>query len=85
MAGEVDKEFVEYVVKSLVDNPEKVEVKRSVDEKGVFLEVSCDRSDIGKIIGRKGQTAQALRTLLKTVGAKNNSRVNLKILEPQEK
>lgn len=85
MAVEQDKNFVEFVVKNLVDNPQEVEVRRSVDEKGVFLEVSCDKADVGKIIGKKGQNAQALRTLLKTVGAKNNMKINLKIVEPQTK
>lgn len=84
MATEVDKEFVEYVVKALVDNPEKVEIKRSIDERGVLLEIFCDSQDVGKVIGKKGQTASALRTLLRTVGAKNNLRVNLKIAEPQK-
>lgn len=80
--AEVDKEFVEYVVRALVDKPEKVEVRRSVDERGVLLELFCDAEDVGKVIGKKGQTASAIRTLLRTVGAKNNLRVNLKIVEP---
>jgi len=77
-----DQEFVEYVVKSIVDKPDKVNIKRRIDEMGVLIELGVDRSDMGKVIGKNGQNAQALRTLLRVVGAKNNARVNLKILEP---
>ena len=78
-----DQEFVEYVVKALVDNPEKVKVERRVDEMGVLITLDVDAVDMGKIIGRDGVTAKALRTLLRVVGMKNNARVNLKINEPE--
>ncbi len=77
-----DQEFVEYVVKALVDNPDKVKVERRVDEMGVLITLDVDSNDMGKIIGRDGATAKALRTLLRVVGMKNNARVNLKINEP---
>ena len=78
-----DQEFVEYVVKALVDNPDKVKVDRRVDEMGVLVTLDVDSADMGKIIGRDGATAKALRTLLRVVGMKNNARVNLKINEPE--
>lgn len=78
-----DQEFLEFVVKSLVDNPGKVNVDRTVDEMGVLLTLKVDPSDMGQVIGRQGQTARAIRTLLRVVGAKNNARVNLKIYEPE--
>lgn len=80
---EKDKEFLEYIVKGLVDNPDKVVIDRTVDEMGVLLTLSVDPADMGKIIGRSGNTAKAIRTLLRIVGMKNNSRVNLKINEPE--
>lgn len=79
---EKDQEFLEYVVKALVDKPENVSVVRTVDEMGVLLTLSVDQEDMGKIIGREGNTAKAIRTLLRVVGMKNNARVNLKINEP---
>jgi len=78
-----DQEFVEYVVKALVDNPEKVKVERRVDEMGVLITLDVAGEDMGKIIGRDGATAKALRTLLRVVGMKNSARVNLKINEPE--
>lgn len=78
-----DKEFVEYVVKALVDNPDKVVVDRRVDEMGVLITLDVAGEDMGKVIGRDGATAKALRTLLRVVGMKNNARVNLKINEPE--
>jgi predicted RNA-binding protein YlqC (UPF0109 family) len=78
-----DQEFVEYVVKALVDNADKVRVERRVDEMGVLITLDVDAADMGKIIGRDGATAKALRTLLRVVGMKNNARVNLKINEPE--
>lgn len=78
-----DQEFVEYVVKALVDNPEKVKVERRVDEMGVLITLDVASEDMGKIIGRDGATAKALRTLLRVVGMKNSARVNLKINEPE--
>ena len=78
-----DKEFLEYVVKSLVDNPTKVKVDRKVDEMGVLLTLDLDPQDMGYVIGRKGQNARAIRTLLRLVGARNSAHVNLKINEPE--
>lgn len=78
-----DQEFVEYVVKALVENPDKVKVDRRVDEMGVLITLDVSAEDMGKIIGRDGATAKALRTLLRVVGMKNNARVNLKINEPE--
>lgn len=78
-----DKEFVEFVVKALVDNPDKVKVDRRVDEMGVLITLDVAAEDMGKIIGRDGATAKALRTLLRVVGMKNQARVNLKINEPE--
>jgi len=83
MAQELDQEFLEFVVKSLVDNPDSVKVARSVDEMGVLLTLDVHPEDMGKIIGRSGNTAKAIRTLLRVVGMKNNARVNLKINEPE--
>ena len=78
-----DQDFLEFVVKTLVDNPDAVKVERVVDEMGVLLTLDVDPQDMGKIIGRSGNTAKAIRTLLRVVGMKNNARVNLKINEPQ--
>lgn len=78
-----DTQFLEFVVKALVDNPDKVKINRTVDEMGVLLTLDVDPADMGKIIGRQGNTAKAVRTLLRVVGMKNNSRVNLKINEPE--
>lgn len=78
-----DQEFVEFVVKALVANPDKVKTERKVDEMGVLITLNIDSQDMGQIIGRGGQTAKAIRTLLKVVGAKNKARVNLKINEPE--
>ncbi|MDP3735339.1 MAG: KH domain-containing protein [bacterium] len=77
-----DQEFLEYVVKALVDNPDSVKVERKVDEMGVLMTLDVHSEDMGKIIGRSGATAKALRTLLRVVGMKNNARVNLKVNEP---
>ncbi len=81
--AEKDQEFVEYVVKSIVDNPDDVKVDRKVDEMGVLIELSINPEDMGKVIGKEGRTAKSLRTLLRVLGAKNNSRINLKITEPE--
>lgn len=81
--AEKDQEFVEYVVKAFVDNPDDVKVERKVDEMGVLIELSINPEDMGKVIGKEGRTAKALRTLLRVLGAKNNSRINLKITEPE--
>ncbi len=79
-----DKEFVEYVVKQIVDNPDEVVVDRKIDEMGVLLTLEVNKDDMGKIIGKSGQTAKALRILLRIIGSKYNARVNLKIVEPGE-
>jgi predicted RNA-binding protein YlqC (UPF0109 family) len=80
---EQDKNFLETIVKNIVGNPNDVVVERTIDERGVLLTLKINPADMGYVIGRKGQTAQAIRTLLKIVGAKNNSRVNLKIYDPE--
>ena len=80
---EADQSFIEYVVKAIVNNPDDVKVNRTVDERGVLLTLDVNPSDMGYVIGRQGQTARAIRILLKIVGAKNNARVNLKINEPE--
>ena len=79
---ESDHAFLEYVVKALVDNPDGVQTTRTVDEMGVLLTLTVAPEDMGKIIGRDGNIAKALRTLLRVVGMKHNARVNLKINEP---
>lgn len=78
-----DKLFLETVIKALVDNPDDVKVERKVDEMGVLLTLDINPGDMGKVIGKEGATAKALRTILRVVGMKNNARVNLKINEPQ--
>lgn len=80
---ESDQAFVEYVVKAMVDHPEDVSVDRTVDEMGVLITLKVNQEDLGQIIGRQGQTAKSLRTLLRVVGAKNHARVNMKIYEPE--
>ncbi len=84
MAGkDADQEFVEYVVKQLVTKPDKVQTERKIDELGVLIELVVDREDMGVIIGKEGKTAKAIRTLLRVLGAKNDARINLKIVEPE--
>ena len=78
-----DKEYLEYVVRGIVNNPTDVVVDRTVDEMGVLLTLKVNPDDMGYVIGKEGTTARALRTLLRTVGAKNNARLNLKIWEPE--
>lgn len=78
-----DQEFVETVVKAIVDHPADVKTNRTVDEMGVLIELTVNPEDMGKIIGKEGRTAKSLRTLLRVLGAKNNARVNLKIVEPE--
>lgn len=82
-AKERDQEFVEYVVKSIVSQPDTVQVSRNIDEKGVLLELTVDPTDMGVIIGKEGKTVNSIRTLLRVLGAKNDARVNLKIVEPE--
>ena len=78
-----DQEFVENIVKGIVNNPNDVKVERKVDEMGVLLTLKCNPEDMGALIGRAGSTARAIRTLTRIVGLKNNARVNLKIEEPE--
>lgn len=79
-----DQEFLLSVVKQIVSHPDDVEVERKVDEMGVLLSLKVNKEDMGQIIGKSGQTAKALRILLRVIGSKNNARVNLKIVEPEE-
>lgn len=80
---DMDKEFVEYVVKALVNHPDDVQVRRSVDDMGVLLELAVNPEDMGKVIGKAGATAKSIRTLLRVLGSRNDARVNLKIVEPE--
>lgn len=80
---ERDQQFLEYVVKALVDSPDDVKTTRNIDQMGVLLTLDVNPKDLGQVIGRNGRTAIAIRTLLKVVGAKNQARVNLKINEPE--
>ena len=77
----IDQQFVEYIVKSLVSNPDEVKIDRRIDEKGVLLELTVDPEDLGRVIGKRGATAQSLRTLLRALGTKNDARYNLKIVD----
>jgi uncharacterized protein len=81
MASSIDQQFVEYIVKSLVNNPDGVRIDRRIDEKGVLLELTVDADDLGRVIGKRGATAQSLRTLLRALGTKNEARYNLKIVD----
>ena len=81
MTTSIDQQFVEYVVKSLVSKPDAVSIKRTVDEKGVLLELTVDAEDLGRVIGKRGATAQSIRTLLRALGTKNEARYNLKIVD----
>ncbi|MBI4128739.1 MAG: KH domain-containing protein [Parcubacteria group bacterium] len=83
MAEFKDQEFLEYVVKAVVDHPDTVVITRTVDEMGVLLSLKVHPEDMGQVVGRQGSTARAMRTLLRIVGMKNNARVNLKIEEPE--
>jgi predicted RNA-binding protein YlqC (UPF0109 family) len=81
MNTSIDQQFVEYIVKSLVNNPDGVKIERRIDEKGVLLELTVDADDLGRVIGKRGATAQSLRTLLRALGTKNEARYNLKIVD----
>ena len=83
MSEMADKEFLEFLVKALVDNPGDVKVERKVDERGVLLTLHVNPNDMGHVVGRQGSTAKAIRSLLRIVGVKNNARLNLKIEEPE--
>ena len=80
----IDQQFVEYIVKNLVSNPDDVKIDRSIDEKGVLLTLTVNEEDLGRIIGRRGSTAQSLRALLRALGTKNDARYNLKIVNNAE-
>jgi predicted RNA-binding protein YlqC (UPF0109 family) len=80
----IDQQFVEFIVKSLVGNPDAVSIERRIDEKGVLLELTVDPEDLGRVIGKRGATAQSLRTLLRALGTKNDARYNLKIVDNGE-
>ncbi|MEI7522565.1 MAG: KH domain-containing protein [Candidatus Saccharibacteria bacterium] len=80
----IDEQFVEFIVKSLVGNPDAVKIERRIDEKGVLLELTVDPEDLGRVIGKRGATAQSLRTLLRALGTKNDARYNLKIVDNGE-
>lgn len=77
----IDQQFIEYIVKQLVGNPDAVSIERTIDEKGVLLELTVDAEDIGRVIGKRGSTAQSLRNLLRALGTKNDARYNLKIVD----
>lgn len=80
----IDQDFVEYVVKAIVGKPEEVKIDRKIDEKGVLLTLSVDPEDLGRVIGKRGATAQSIRTLLRALGTKNDARYNLKIADNGE-
>ena len=80
----IDQQFIEYIVKSLVSNPDDVTVEREIDEKGVLLTLTVNPEDLGRVIGKRGVTAQSLRTLLRALGTKNDARYNLKIVNNDE-
>lgn len=77
----IDQQFIEYIVKSLVGHPDDVKIERRIDEKGVLLELSVNPEDLGRVIGKRGATAQSIRTLLRALGTKNDARYNLKIID----
>lgn len=79
----IDQQFIEYIVKSLVSNPDDVAVERTIDEKGVLLKLTVNQEDLGRVIGKRGSTAQSIRTLLRALGTKNDARYNLKIVDPE--
>lgn len=81
--AEHDKDFIEYVVKNIVDYPDDVQLERTIDDRGVLLTLSVNPEDMGKIIGKAGGTAKAIRTLLRVLGAKDDARYNLKIVDPE--
>lgn len=77
----IDQQFVEYIIKSIVGNPDDVKIERTIDEKGVLLELTVNPEDLGRVIGKRGATAQSIRTLLRALGTKNDARYNLKIVD----
>jgi len=83
MAKEKDQEFLEFIIKNLVEKADAVKVSRKVDEMGVLLELTVDKDDMGRVIGKSGNTVNAVRSLLRVIGSKENARLNLKITEPE--
>jgi len=83
MAKNIDQDFVEFIIKSIVDHPDEVKTDRKIDEMGVLLTLRVNPEDMGQVIGRQGSTARAIRTLLRIIGTKHNARVNFKIEEPE--
>lgn len=81
--AQADKDFLEFVIKSIVGYPDEVKVTRTVDEMGVLLTLKVHREDMGQVIGRQGATAKAIRSILRVIGLKNSARINLKIEEPE--
>ena len=77
----IDEQFIEYIAKQLVDDPDAVKIERKIDEKGVLLELTVSPEDIGRVIGKRGSTAQSMRNLLRALGSKNDARYNLKIVD----
>jgi predicted RNA-binding protein YlqC (UPF0109 family) len=84
MNSSIDQQFVEFIIKSLVSEPDAVKVERRIDEKGVLLELTVAPEDLGRVIGKRGATAQSVRTLLRALGTKNDARYNLKIVDNGE-
>lgn len=80
----IDQQFVEYIIKNLVNHPDDVAVERRIDEKGVLLTLTVNPEDLGRVIGRRGSTAQSVRTLLRALGTKNDAHYNLKIVNNDE-
>lgn len=78
-----DQQFLEYIVKLIVTKPDQIVITRTIDDLGVLLILKVDKEDMGRIIGKDGQTAKAMRTLLRAIGSRNNLRVNMKIIEPE--
>lgn len=83
MAQKEDQKFIEDTIKAIVDNPTDVTTERTIDERGVLITLKVNPEDMGQIIGRKGNTIRAVRTLLRVLGARSNARLNLKIYEPE--
>ena len=77
----IEQQFIEYIVKQLVDNPDDVVAERVVDERGILLKLTVSPDDLGRVIGKHGATAQSLRSLLRALGTKNDSHYNLRIID----
>jgi len=81
--NQMELQFLDQLIKLIVTNPNEVEITRTVDDLGVLITLKVSKDDMGRIIGKDGQTAKAIRTLLRVIGSRNNQRVNMKILEPE--